>query len=90
MGKALFRSEESTFKAHLYPHQLALSVSGGAEVMPHLSRGWLSQHSDDLHRVLLDMDESNARNEVERHTFLSRLRQVAPRARMTSPSAVLL
>ena len=46
--------------------------------MPHMARSWLDQHRNDPGRLLLDTDESNAHNEVDRHTFLLRMRQVAP------------
>ena len=78
IGKALFRSEESSFKEHLRPHQLAVSVRAGSEVMSHLAREWLQQHCNDPSRVMVDSDESNAHNEVDRHTFLSRMREVCP------------
>ena len=78
VGKALFRSEESALKQHLRPHQLAVSVRAGSEVMSHLAREWLHQHCDDPSRLMVDSDESNAHNEVDRHTFLSRMREVCP------------
>jgi len=78
VGKALFRSEESTFQEHLGPHQLAVSVRSGSEVMAHLSREWLKQHCDDPSRLMIDSDKGNAHNEVDRHTFLSRMREVCP------------
>ena len=72
VSKAFFKSEEATFAAHLKPHQLAVSVRSGSEVMCHVARSWMAQHCHDLHRILLDTDEGNAHNEVDRHTFLSR------------------
>ena len=78
VGKALFRSEESTLKEHLRPHQLAVSVRAGSEVMSHLAREWLQQHCNDPSRLMVDSDESNAHNEVDRHTFLLRMREVCP------------
>ena len=78
VGKALFKSEEATFKAYLEPHQLAVSVRSGAEVMCHVARSWMAQHSNDLHRIMLDTDEGNAHNEVDRHTSLLRSSEVAP------------
>ena len=38
----------------------------------------MQQHGDDRHRIPLDMDEGNAHNEVDRHTFLLRASEVAP------------
>ena len=78
MGKVLFKTEAQIFAAHLYPHQLSVCVSSGAEVMAHISRSWMHQHNSDLDRILLDTDESNAHNEVDRHTFLTRAREVVP------------
>ena len=46
--------------------------------MPHLSRQWFLQHADDQDRVLVDFDESNAHNTVDRHSFLLRAHQVIP------------
>ena len=48
VGKALFRSEEDTFKEHLQPHQLAVSVKSGAEVMTHLARGWMEKYREEF------------------------------------------
>ena len=78
VSKALYKSEESTFKAHLESHQLAVSVRAGAEVMVHVARSWMAQHSNDPHRILLDMGEGHAHNAVDRHTFLLRASEVAP------------
>ena len=78
VGKALFKTEQNTLKSHLEPHQLAVSVRSGSEVMCHLARGWMEQHSGDTHRILLDMDEGNAHNEVDRHTFLLRASELVP------------
>ena len=66
IGKALFRSEESSFKEHLRPHQLAVSVRAGSEVMSHLAREWLQQHCNDPSRAMVYSDESNANNEVHK------------------------
>ena len=78
VGKALFSSEEDTFKEHLHPHQLALAVRAGAEVTAHSARTLMEQHREYPTRILIDSDEGNAHNEVDRHTFLLRAREVAP------------
>ena len=65
-------------KEHLRPHQLAVSVRAGSEVMSHLAREWPQQHCNDPARLMVDSDESNAHNEVDRHTFLLRMREVCP------------
>ena len=78
MGKALFKTEAETFEAHLHPYQLAVCVASGSEVMAHVSRTWMHEHRSDTSRILLDTDESNAHNEVDRHVFLTRAREVVP------------
>jgi hypothetical protein len=79
VGKALLNTEAKALEAHLRPHQLAVGVRSGAEVIPHLSRQWMLDFKDDQdRRLLLDFDEANAYNTVDRHTFLSRAREVAP------------
>ena len=78
VGKVLLRSELPALRAHLLPPQLAVGVSSGAEVMPHLHRQWLQQHQHDTDRVCLSYDEGNAHNVVDRHCFLTRMREVVP------------
>ena len=63
---------------HLQPRQLAVSARSGSEVMCHVARSWIAQHCNDRHRIMLDTDEGNAHNEVDRHTFLLRASEVAP------------
>ena len=46
--------------------------------MPHLSREWRRHFSADPDRVQLAYDEGNAHNEVDRHTFLTRMREICP------------
>ena len=79
VGKALLATEIEPLRAHLLPLQLAIGVKAGVEAMPHLARQWLSDHRDDPDRVLVNSDESNAHNKVDRHTFLMRMREIAPR-----------
>ena len=78
VGKVLLRSELPALREHLLPYQLAVGVRSGAEVMPHLHRQWQHHHSNDLDRVCLSYDEGNAHNAVDRHVFLTRMREVVP------------
>ena len=78
VGKALLSTETDALEAHLCPHQLAVNVRSGAEVMPHLARQWMCDFKDDTDRVLIDFDESNAHNTVDRHSFLLRAREIIP------------
>eukprot|EP00959_Pyramimonas_sp_CCMP1952_P019743 417114-Pyramimonas_sp.AAC.1 len=64
--------------AHLLPHQLAVGVKAGVEVMPHLVRQWRDDNANDPDKFLINYDEGNAHNEVDRHTFLTRMRDIAP------------
>ena len=76
--KSLLATESSNLESHLYPSQLAVAVKSGAECMPHLARQWMQQHEEDTDRILLDFDESNAHNTVDRHTFLQRAHEIIP------------
>lgn len=78
VGKGLLGTEKDNFADHLYPHQLAVAVRSGAEVLPHLGRQWLLAHADNPDKVLIDFEEGNAHNEVDRNTFLQRASAVAP------------
>ena len=78
VGKVLLGTEMENLREYLYPHQLAVGVAGGVEVMPHISRQWLADHAEDVDRVLLAYDEGNAHNEVDRHTLLQRMWEIAP------------
>lgn len=78
VGKVLLRSELPALREHLLPHQLAVGVRSGAEVVPHLYRQWQHHHSNDLDRVCLSYDEGNAHNAVDRHVFRTRMREVVP------------
>ena len=46
--------------------------------MPHLSRQWCQNFASDTNRVQLTYDQGNAPNEVNRHPFLTRMREVCP------------
>ena len=78
VGKALLRTEMDTLREHLLPCQLAVGVPAGAEVMPLLARQWWRHYEQDTSRILLTYDEGNAHNVVDRHAFLTRMREVCP------------
>eukprot|EP00973_Karenia_brevis_P029551 4076597-Karenia_brevis.AAC.2 len=78
VGRGLLQTEVDTLRDHLLPHQLAVGVKGAVEVMPHLSRQWEEHFAGDLDRVELAYDEGNARIEVDRHAFLTRMRELCP------------
>ena len=78
VGKALLDGEKGTLVDYLKPFQLAVAVPCGAEVMPHLARAWMNEFKNDTSRVLVDYDESNAHNAVDRCAFLDRMAGVAP------------
>ena len=80
VGKCLLQTEMVAMSPHLGCNQLAVGVRAGAEMMPHLAREWLQIHADDRDRVLVDSDKGNTHNEVDRHTFLRRAREVTPGA----------
>ena len=46
--------------------------------MAHVTRQWRDDNSNNNAKVLINYDEGNAHNEVDRHTFLVRMREVAP------------
>ncbi|CAE8604691.1 unnamed protein product, partial [Polarella glacialis] len=78
VGKAFLASERDALLGHLLPHQLAVAVPAGQEVLPHLAWNWMRTFAQDRDRVLVGYDESNAHNEVDRHTFLTRMGVVVP------------
>ena len=79
VSKALLATEAGTLAEHLLPQQLAApGVGSGVEAMPHVVRQWHHDFAADPNRVIVSFDEGNAHNEVDRHTFLSRMRELAP------------
>ena len=56
---------------------LAVGVPAGVEAMAHVTRQWRDDNSDNNAKVLINYDEGIALNEVDRHTFLVRMREVA-------------
>ena len=77
IGKALLATEVENLSSHLLPHQLAVGVPAGVEVMAHVTRQWRDDNANDNAKVLNNHDEGDAHNEVDRHTFLLRMREVA-------------
>lgn len=80
VGKALLNTEKDSLLDYLKPYQLAVAVRSGTEVMPHLARAWMEEYKNDVSRILVDFDESNAHNSVDRCAFLDRMCVVAPGA----------
>ncbi len=78
VGKALLATEVDALGEHLAPLQLAVGVKAGVEAMPHVVRQWRQDNADVPDKLWLNFDEGNAHNEVDRHTFLTRMREVAP------------
>ena len=71
-------TETTTIADYLRPWQLAVGVQGGAEALVHAAREWQRRAGDDVDLVLLNFDEVNAYNEVDRSTFLKRMEMVTP------------
>ena len=78
VGKVLLGTDIETLSDHLLPHQLAVGVRAGVEAMPHVVRQWRDDNANDNAKVWINFDEGNAHNEVDRHTFLMRMREIAP------------
>ena len=79
VARALYLTEAKTLRAYLEPSgQLRVGDPAGVEVLPHSAREWLEAHQNDRDAVLLLYDEGNAHNEVDRHSFLSRMQEIAP------------
>ena len=53
-------------------------MKAGVEASPHLARQWFTDKQHDAGRILVNSDEANAHNEVDRHTFLTRMREISP------------
>ena len=78
IGKVLLGTDIEVLRDHLLPHQLAVGVRAGVEAMPHVVRQWRDDNANDPDKVLVNFDEGNAHNEVDRHSFLIRMREIAP------------
>ena len=46
--------------------------------MAHAMRQWKGDHVEDDEGLILNVDESNAHNEVDQHTCLTVMREVVP------------
>jgi hypothetical protein len=80
IGGALLSVEGDALVKYLSPHQLAVNIKGGVEVLPHLARDWFARWRDDGDRVIADFDQSNAHNCVDRAAFLRRAFEIIPGA----------
>jgi hypothetical protein len=78
IGKALLTTEADRLQQHLAPHQLAVKVPGGVEVLPHVARLWREDWETDGDRAMVDFDQANAHNAVDRCAFLLRAHEVVP------------
>ncbi len=78
VGTVLPATEIEPLSDHLLPHQLAIGVRAGVDAMPYVVRQWREDNANDGCKVWSNFDEGNAHNEVDRHTFLTRMREVAP------------
>ena len=47
----------------------AVGVPAGVEAMAHVTKQWRDDNANDNAKVLINYDEGNAHNEVDRHTF---------------------
>ena len=77
-GKCLWYGVKDMALDHLFPMQVGVNVSGGAEAVVHVTRQWLSRWKDDRSRVLVTIDIENAYNTLDRSAILSSVRRVAP------------
>ena len=74
-GKVALLKDKQEIWGWLHPHQVAVGVKAGAEVVVHVLRQWWEKNRDNSRWVLLKTDYSNAFNEAEPKAFL----QVAAR-----------
>ena len=70
--------DSSQIRARLLPHQLAVGISGGAEILVHSAREWIGHNRTNPGMVLLQKDIKNAFNEVLPDIFLEECRKHAP------------
>ena len=76
--KCTFRLDAEDIKTRLLPHQLAVAVAGGHEILVHSARDWIAQNKGREDMILLQKDISNAFNTVLPSVFLEECRQYAP------------
>ena len=77
MGWPGFIKDRPVLRTHLRPHELAVGVPAGAAAMPHLLRQWKQECAGDTDQLCLLYYQSNAYNVIDRHTFLTRMAEVA-------------
>ena len=77
-GKALLATEIENLSTHLFTRQPAVGVPATFEAMAHETRQWRDDNANNNAKVLINYDEGNAHNEVDRHKFSVRMREVAP------------
>ncbi|CAK0810903.1 unnamed protein product [Prorocentrum cordatum] len=65
VSKIMLGTELHSLGEYLLPHQFAVGVKAGAEVMPHLARQGCDDDANDPDKFLINYDEGNARNEAE-------------------------
>ena len=79
-GEAYRRLDGRVMMAHCRPQlqrifapggQVGIAVSCGAEGMAHGTAAWWAENQDDPDAILLELDRTNAHNEVERTSLLS-------------------
>ena len=60
------------------PHQLAVAITGGPEILVHSARNWITQNKGREDMILLQKDINNVFNTVLPSVFLEEYRQYAP------------
>ena len=68
----------TTIRNRLFPQQVAVGVSGGAEAMVHAARIWISRSRRDPTVFLLQKDIKNLFNDIFHDFFLYEYRRYAP------------
>ena len=51
VSRCLLYTELDTLRNHLLPHQLAVAVSAGGEVLTHVCRQWRDDYASDVNRI---------------------------------------
>ena len=79
VAKAAAYTLKDTLKAKLFPFQLGVSVSGGAEAIVHSVRSYCKSKMESSDPIaLLKIDFENAFNTIRRDTFLKTIRNELP------------
>ena len=76
--KCNFRFDAEGIKTRLLPHQLAVAIAGGPEVLVHFTRNWIAQNKGKEDMILLQKDINNGFNTVLPSILLEECRQYAP------------